>query len=59
MLKKVFESSIIYFILSGLFAIAAIAKTVSNDPAVLAFLWICVVIFGVLGILRFRKKPVQ
>jgi hypothetical protein len=59
MLKKLFDFGIVYFLVAVLFAIAAISKTISDDIAVLALLWFCVIAFAFLGVWRLIKTTAK
>jgi len=58
MLKKSFDSGVIYFLIAIVFAIGAISKTISSDSIVLAMQWFCALVFVVVGVLRLRKNTV-
>jgi hypothetical protein len=59
MLKKIFESGWFYIFVAILFMTGAVGKTISENPAVIAMQWGCVLFFAFLGIWRLSKfiKP--
>ena len=56
MVKKFFDSGMIYLLISIVFAISAIFKTVSADPLVIDIQWICAIAFALLGLVRSKRK---
>jgi hypothetical protein len=47
---------ILYILIAVLFAIGALAKTISDDSIVLAIQWFCAVVFAGLGVWQLTRK---
>jgi hypothetical protein len=56
MVKKIYESGLIYLLISILFALGAIFKTISDDPLIVDIQWICAIMFALMGLLRSKRK---
>jgi hypothetical protein len=56
MVKRILNSSGMYLLISILFAMGAIGKTVSKDPLVLDLQWICAIVFASIGLWQSKRK---
>ena len=56
MVKRILDSSALYLLISILFAINAILKTISDAPLVADILWICAIVFALIGLWRSKRK---
>jgi hypothetical protein len=56
MIKWLFDSGGLYLLISILFALSAIFKSVSADPLVVNIQWLCAIVFALAGLLRSKRK---
>ena len=56
MVKMIFKSGALYFLVAILFAISAIDKTISNDSIVIVIQWFCAIVFTVAGFWKIIKS---
>ena len=56
MVKRILDSSVLYLLISILFAMGAIGKTVSEDQLVVDLQWICAIGFALIGLWRSKRK---
>lgn len=59
MVKRILDSSRMYLLISILFAIGAIFKTISDNPLVVDLQWICAIAFALIGLWRSKRKRKQ